>query len=385
MQVNNTVHGTLYKCKGKYRIIISYYDEEGKRKQKTYSTGLTITGNKRRAEQMLDDKLQEFKGQLKGYQSLDGNCTVSEWVHKYIEHKQGKIRQSSINSYMQCYTKHIQPYFRDMTLRDVSPKLITAYLNHLNTMLSNSSVRVVLALLSGALDYAVQQEIILVNPCKCVKHHNNNTVYHPQHKRVWTDAEISKVLDAFKGKNIYEAVVVAMFYGLRRGELLGLTWDNVDFDKRLIHIRRTLNVDKTLKNYCKTESSIRTLSMPDTIYNLLIGLKEKQQERKALLGDAYIVNDYDYVFTRADGKMYTPGGFRQSYINTLDRAGLPRNRVHDLRHTAATLMFANGADVSTVQHALGHSTAGTTLNVYIHHLDNNNSVAANIMNNVMQF
>lgn len=385
MQVNNTVHGTLYKCKGKYRIMISYYDEGGKRKQKSYATGLTITGNKRRAEQILDDKLQEFKAQLKGYQSVDGNCTVSEWVEKYIDYKQGKIRQSSIDNYRSNYTKHIQPYFKDIMLRDISPKVVDAYLCHLDTMLSYNSVKVVLALLSGAFDYAAQQEIILVNPCRCIKHHNNNTVYHPQHKRVWTDTEVSKVLDAFKDKNIYEAVVVAMFYGLRRGELLGLTWDNVDFDKRLIHIRRTLNVDKTVKDYCKTESSVRTLSMPDSIYNLLIGLKAKQAERKALLGDAYKINDYDFVFTRADGKMYTPDGFRQVYIYTLDRAGLPRNRLHDLRHTAATLMFANGADVSTVQHALGHSTASTTMNVYIHHLDNNNSVAANIMNNVMQF
>lgn len=385
MQVKNTVRGNLYKHDGKYRIMISYYDEGGKRKQKSYATGLTIVGNKRRAEQMLNDRLSEFKAQLKGYQSVDGNCSVSEWVEKYIEYKQGKIRQSSIDNYRYNYSKHIQPYFKDIMLRDISPKVVDSYLCYLDTVISYNTIKIVLAILNGALSYAVQQEVILINPCRCIKHHNNNTVYHPQHKRVWTDAEVKKVLDAFKEKNIYEAIVVAMFYGLRRGELLGLTWDNVDFNRRTIRICRALNVDKSLKEYCKTESSIRTLTITDSIYNLLIGLKAKQEERRALLGDAYITNDYDFVFTRFDGKIYTPDGFRQVYIKTLDRAGLPRNRVHDLRHTAATLMFANGADVSTVQHALGHRSPNTTMNVYIHHLDNNNTVAANIMDNVMNF
>lgn len=385
MQVKNTVRGNLYKHNGKYRIMISYYDEGGKRKQKSYATGLNITGNKRRAEQMLDDKLQEFKEQLKGYQSLNGNCTVSEWVSRYIQHRQNEVRQSTIHHYMHLYKKHILPYFdNNVLLRDVSAKMINEFTHHLDSVISYSSAKNVLSLLSGSLDYAIEQEIIANNPCKCVKHHNNKIIYHPQQKRVWNSKEVEKVLAALKDSNIYEAIAVAIFYGLRRGELLGLTWDNVDFDKRLIHIRRTLNFDKTLKDYCKTESSIRSLSMPDSIYSLLTGLKAKQQERKTLLGDAYKTNEYDFVFVKVDGSMYTPDGFRQSYIYQLNKHGLPRSRVHDLRHTAATLMFNNGADVSTVQHALGHSTASTTMNVYIHHLDNNNYEAAAIMNNVIK-
>ena len=237
MQVKNTIHGTLYKCKGKYRIIISYYDEEGKRKQKTYATGLSINGNKRRAEQMLNDRLAEFKEQLKGYQSADGNCTLTEWVSRYIRHKQNEVRPSTIHHYTHLYKKHILPYFgNNVALRDVSPKIINEFTYHLDSLISYSSAKNVLSLLSGSLDYAIEQEIIANNPCKCVKHYNNKTVYHPQQKRVWNSKEVDKVLAALKDTNIYEAIAVAIFYGLRRGELLGLTWDNVGFDNKRIYI-----------------------------------------------------------------------------------------------------------------------------------------------------
>lgn len=388
MQVNNTVHGTLYKCKGKYRIMISYYNEEGRRKQKSYPTGLTITGNKRRAEQMLDDKLQEFKGQLKGYQSVDGNCTVSEWVQKYIEYKQGKVRDTTILNYNCTFRKNVKPFFDSILMREVTPKVISDFYNVIDNTLSHSSANVVISLLKGAFDYALKQDIIQYNPIRSIRHDNNNIVYHPQHKRHWQPDEVSKVLDAFKDKHIYPMVVFGMYYGLRRGEILGLTWDDVDFNKRIIYIRNTVAlVDKgnyVIRNYCKTDSSQRMCTMTDSIYDLLIDVKKSQLDYKLALGDRYIGNSYNLVFTKRDGTMYSPDGFRQSYIYTLDRAGLPRSRIHDLRHTAATLMFANGADVSTVQHALGHSAPSTTMNIYIHNLDNTNSKAADIIDNVIK-
>lgn len=124
--------------------------------------------------------------------------------------------------------------------------------------------------------------------------------------------------------------------------------------------------------------------MSDDVFELLFKLKLQQEEYKDLLGNEYVVNDYDFVFTKPNGETYTPDGLRQSYIWQLQKHGFSQNRWHDLRHTAATLMFANGADVSTVQHAMGHNSPNTTMNIYVHNLDQCNKRAASIMSNILK-
>ena len=383
-----SVNATLQKSNGKYRIVISYYDESGKRKQKTFATGLAINGNKRKAEKMAEEKLQEFKSKLKGYQSVNGDIIFSEWCGKFLEYKKDHVRDTTMLSYYGIYNTYIKKYFNTTKLKDMTPKVVNNCITELSKNLANSSIGIIITVINGALDYAVVNEIIPLNPCRFVHKDRNNKHKRKQHMHNWTLEETQRLLEELKDENIYPIIYMTVFYGLRRGEVLGLTWDNVNFEKREFYIRRTVarRSDKgyEVRDYCKNKSSERTCTMDKNIFDLLSKLKSQQEEYRTALGDEYISNDYDFVFTRANGKAYTPDGLRQAYIWQLKKHGFPQNRLHDLRHTAATLMFANGADVSTVQHALGHSTASTTMNIYVHNLDKSNSKAASIMSGILK-
>jgi len=387
MKTNTSVRGTLSKHRGKWRIVISYYDECGNRKQKTFSTGYDISGNKRRAEQMLKEKLNEFIPKLKGYQTAEGDITIADWTKKYLDdieqmHKVGSMSMLNYRSYY----KHVEEYFKNVKVKDVTSRDIYNYYCYLSTMLSTNSIRSVITILKSALDYAVKKGVITHNPCLDVKSEKSKKVYRPQNKRCFTLDEVNTLLSVAKDEKIYPIILFAVTYGMRRGELAALAWDKVDFDKRVFHISRTAIRDRNkkviIKNGCKTQSSERTCTMTDDIYNLLLEIKSKQEEYREMYGDKYINNDYDFVFTKYNGSSYTPEGIRTSYIHILKKNGLPLNRLHDLRHTAATLMFQHGADAVTVQHVLGHSTPSTTLNIYVHHTDANNERAASVMNNI---
>lgn len=386
---SESLNATLQKSNGKYRIVISYYDEIGKRKQKTFATGLAINGNKRKAEKMAEEKLQEFKSKLKSYQSVDGDVSFSEWCKRFLTYKSEHVRDTTMIGYYANYNAHIKDYFDKIKIKDITPKLINNYIDELSKTLANSSIGCVMTVISGAFDYAVINEVVSFNPCKFVHKNRNNKTKREQHKRNWTLEEVQKLLEELKNENIYPLVYISIFYGLRRGELLGLTWDNVNFKKKEFYIRRTVarrshNQGYEVRNYCKNKSSERTCTMSDDVFELLFKLKLQQEEYKDLLGNKYVVNDYDFVFTKPNGETYTPDGLRQSYIWQLQKHGFSQNRWHDLRHTAATLMFANGADVSTVQHAMGHNSPNTTMNIYVHNLDQCNKRAASIMSNILK-
>lgn len=387
MQTTNSVRGTLSKHRDKWRIIISYYDNTGKRKQKTFSTGLTVKGNKRRAEQMLAEKVTDFEKSLTGYQTADGTTTVSEYVQIYLNSRKDTVRDTTLYTYSVNYNTHIKDYFNNIKLRDATPKVIDAYYTMLATKISNTTITNVCTVLNGAFDMAVRQEIISVNPCSLIRRDAVKTVYHPQSKKCLNDAELETALKKLKNEKIYPIIALAVFYGLRRGELLGLTWDNVDMDNKVFYIRRTMAKvgarNYVIRDYCKNKSSERACTMSDDIYNLFLDIKQKQDICKQVTGNKFAENDYDFVFTKSNGTPYTTTGLSGTYTYVLKKHNLTRNRLHDLRHTAATLMFEHGADAVTVQHALGHSTVNTTLNVYVHNTDTTNSKASEIMSNVV--
>ena len=183
----------------------------------------------------------------------------------------------------------------------------------------------------------------------------------------------------------YEALfVLALATGMRRGELLALKWDDIDFDNASLQVQRTLQ--KTLRGYVfakpKTTRSRRRIALSATVLAALKRHRVQQAETRLKLGDAW--TELDLVFPSALGRMYEPSNFvRYQFKPIIKRTGLPNVRLHDLRHTAATLLLAKGINPKVVSEMLGHSNVSNTLNVYGHVLPHMQQEAADLMDRVL--
>ena len=167
--------------------------------------------------------------------------------------------------------------------------------------------------------------------------------------------------------------MVAAFYGLRRGEVIGLKWDAIDFERGTITIKRTvttINVDgrdvDLEQDSAKTKSSLRTLPLVGQFKEYFMQVRQAQEVNKRICGNCYNY-DYDgYVFVDEMGERMRPGYLTTSFPKFLESHGMPHMRFHDLRHSCASLLLANGVPLKHIQEWLGHSDFSTTANIYAH-------------------
>lgn len=183
-----------------------------------------------------------------------------------------------------------------------------------------------------------------------------------------------------KGDPIELAVVTAAFYGLRRSEVLGLRWTAIDFEKKTITIKHTIQEAKVDGKYqivasdrTKTKSSYRMLPLVAPYEEVLLRFKATQAENRRLCGSYYCQDYLDYIFVNEIGEILKPGYLSSHFVSVIKKHEMPRLRFHDLRHSCATLLFAQGVPMKEIQAWLGHSTIGTTANTYTH-LDENSKV-----------
>ena len=222
------------------------------------------------------------------------------------------------------------------------------------------------AVLHKALDVAVKQGLISVNPCdgaelpKAQKHE-----IHPL-----TDEEIPQFLAAIEGSPYRNAYALCLFAGLREGECLGLAWPQVDFKQGRITVSQQLQREKKRggKHYIAPSTKSgkpRTVQLPAIALRYLKDEQTKQLQNRLKAGSAWSNKD-DLVFTNELGEHLAIIGFYRHFKQIAASIGRPDARPHDLRHTAATVAIASGADVKSVQDLLGHSSASFTLSTYCH-------------------
>lgn len=185
--------------------------------------------------------------------------------------------------------------------------------------------------------------------------------------------EMQKSFEALKGHKLELVVLVAAFYGLRRGEVLGLKWDAIDFERNTITIKRTItsvNIDGKVtiieQDSAKTKSSLRTLPLVSQFREYFLAVREAQKENKKVCGNAYDYTYDGYVFVDALGRRMKPDYISSTFSVLLEKKGLKRIRFHDLRHSCASLLLANGVPMKQIQEWLGHSDFNTTANIYAH-------------------
>ncbi len=233
--------------------------------------------------------------------------------------------------------------------------------------LSAKTVRNIHQVIMSALEVAKSQEIIIKNPAeKC-------SLPKKEHREMKTlnQEDLQKFFESAKKENMYELFYIDIITGLRRGELLGLKWKDIDFKSRVISVKRqVLRVDgEVVESPLKTKNSYRNISIGEDAVNLLRKLKKDSNS--------------EYVFSTEDGKPLPPDSLRKILHRILNNADLPIVRFHDLRHTFATLALQNGVDIKTVSGMLGHFSAGFTLDTYTHVTTQSQVNAAIVMGDVV--
>jgi integrase len=185
--------------------------------------------------------------------------------------------------------------------------------------------------------------------------------------QTWGEDDIIRFLEATKDSPYYALFYTALFTGMRRSELLALSWRDVDFIFSQVYVSRSLHVlkgGKVVFKSPKTPSGRRTVALPPSAILTLKEHKEKQEAMRAMLGIP--LTDDDLVFSHLDGKPLLPNTVTHAWIKLVRRTGLKGIRLHDARHTHASLMLKQGIHPKIVQERLGHSSIQITLDTYSH-------------------
>ena len=313
---------------------------------------------------------EKLKATIKETQSLDqtkvGKYTVGEWMEVWFEdYAKIKVRPSSHQTYRGYIDNHINPNIGDIPLEKITSlelqklykKLLTkGRVDRLEAKgqpkgLSAKTVRNIHQILSSALKLAQEQRILHTNPAEgCalpkVEHREIKTLPVEQFQSFLREARES---------GVFELYYLELATGLRRGELLGLKWEDIDLERGDLRVRRQISRinGEVVEAPLKTKNAYRTLPLAEDTVSVLLEQKKK-------------VGSSPWVFPSPNGGPISPDSVLHMLHRVLKRAGLPKVRFHDLRHTFATLALQNGVDIKTVSGMLGHYSAGFTLDTYAH-------------------
>lgn len=364
------VSGHLEIKKGYYYVVLSYLDVNGKRHRPWISTGLHEKGNKRKAEAELA-RLRSTYEPPKEVEDLNSDMPFADYLLQWLDIVKVRVKIATYCSYEGMVKSTIEPYFRKKgyTLRGLEARHIQQfYTEKLKTVKPNSVIHYH-AVIYQALKYAMKTDLVTQNVAMKVDRPKKND-FQP----VFLDAaELQKLFEIIKGTKLELPVLVAAFYGLRRGEVVGLKWDAIDFDRGCITIKRTvtsvqLNGKTQIieQDSAKTKSSMRTLPLVGSFREYFLQVKEAQELNKKVCGNCYNYKYDGYVFVDELGERMNPGYLTSYFPKFIQRHGMRKMRFHDLRHSCASLLLANGVPLKQIQEWLGHSDFSTTANIYAH-------------------
>ena len=386
------ITGSLQKKKGLYYAVLNLYDDYGKRKPKWIPTGYTIKGNKKKAEEKLEqfkiEYEQKSKIQLRDPNIYDKykNILFCDYMLEWLEKQKGKVEQTTYIGYEQVIKGRLYKYFKAKKIKlvDLKPKHIQDFFDLLfSEGLSGNTIKHYRANISKALKSAVITEIIDSNPAtklEPIKVKEYTADY-------YTQDELLNLMEIIKTTPIELPVIIAGVYGLRREEVIGIKWNAIDFNDKTLTIRHTVGRGKIngvtqfiFKDRSKSDSGYRTLPLFDFIADLLKEYKNKYEENKKFFGNTY-VNDYnEYICLMENGELMKPGFLSQKFSEILDKNNLRHIRLHDLRHSCGTLLVRNSVPLKDIQIWLGHSNFQTTLR-YAHADVENKRISANVIEN----
>lgn len=346
-------------------------------KQKMIATKIPVKGNnKRRAEQ----KMREI---VAAYQELNLECDnalFTDFLNKWLKSIEGIIKLSTWETYDKTVNGKIKPYFesKHYRFRDMKPETFTEYFVYLAQHgksngkggLGYKTVKNIRGVLSSAYEYAVENNYVKENP---VLRSRMPSFPHSIKKDVpeYNAQQVRKLLLYAKEheSHIYIFLLLALYTGLRKGELLALTWEDIDYDKKLLNVNKSRTSSR--KNVTmqittpKTKSSNRKIPINDFVIKELKAEKQRQEEYSKLLGNGYD-KSHSFIVRTVLGKPYVNLSAINRVVTRLtENAGLPHCTIHGFRHSVASILDDNGVPIQDISVLLGHESVQTTERIYI--------------------
>ena len=324
---------------------------------------VTVTG---KSQKEVREKIQSIAVELnEGTFVAPSKKTLEEWLDIWLAEYQGSKKPLTIQNYKQAIKKHIRPALGGVLLKSLTNLMIQRFYNSLTEgdhPLSPKSVKNVHGILHKALDQAVKAGELKTNP-------SDNCVLPKQVKpeiKPLEPEEITRFLQNLEGEAYRNLFLVAFFTGMRQGELLGLSWDRVDFEQGVIEIRQQLQcIEGNYFLETPKHDKVRLIAPAKLVMDALKEEKEAQDHNRKLLGDKW-QNEWNLVFTDTFGKHLVRRTVDKHFKKILEKSGIEPHRFHDMRHTFAVSMLDAGEDLKSVQDNLGHATAAFTLSQYAH-------------------
>jgi integrase len=331
----------------------------GKRKRKKQRGFKT----KREAEKALNQVEVDL---AKGTYIAPSKMLFKDFLEEWFKGKLLSLGPQSTKVYRGILDFRVIPKLGNYQVSSLSPVVIQAYVNDLkHEGLANSTIAKVLKIIKSSLETAKDLELILRNPASKISVPKEET----KRLDVWNKDEVITFLNLAKTNIYYLVFHLALYTGMRQGEILGLRWEDIDFDGGTICVRQTLSHDgKTFLAGAKTKASIRTITIADETIALLKKQRNINSKQKLKLGSKY--NNHKLVMCVPNGNPINPSNLRRTFNTVINEAKVKKIRFHDLRHTHATLLIINGTHVKVVAERLGHSNVKITLDRYYHVMPN---------------
>ncbi len=309
------------------------------------------------------------------------NLTLKEYLSRWLSNSvRDSVRQRTYERYEQLTRDHINPALGRMKLKSLTPAHLQGlYREKLDSGLSPRTVRYIHCTLHKALKQAVKWGLIPRNVAEAV----DPPRLPKKEMQPLTPQQTKRFLAAAKGERLEALYLLSISTGLRQGESLGLKWEDIDFDRRALQVKRTLSVTKKGILFVppKSAKGRRSITLTIPAIEALRKHKMAQEKEGQKLGNLW--EDHGLVFPNQSGKPMYPWTLTKRFKKILKEADLPEIRFHDLRHTCATLLLSKGIHPKIVQEILGHSTISITLDTYSHLLPNMQSKAVSAMEDII--
>ena len=332
-----------------------------------------------RFQKELNEFIEDFTDELQCERNRKKpeNKIVSDFAKEYLSIQRTSLSPTSYVFYERIIEQYILPTFGRMRLRDIKTYHIQDFIIKLNSMprhdgklghIAPQTVKRYTTVLRSMLTmaykmYYMDDDVGLSRRLTFPKERY-------QEVEVFTIEEVKAILSAAKTEpiNIRLLIEIALFTGMRRGEIVGLKWSDINLDKQCLSVKRSIykpKGEKSIEKEPKSHSSFRTIAIPNCLCETLKEYKKKQEEYSLSL-DSW--KNLDYIFTDKNGNVMNPQTPTKQFSHFLERHGIRHFKFHCLRHTSATILLANGCDIKTVSARLGHSSIETT-DVYVHLLE----------------
>lgn len=367
------MQGSIFKRGKTYSVSVNLHKDENKKWVKVQKGGFKT---KKEAEQYLRDMIsQSERGEYAQYENMNVESFMNLWLDQHCRHN---LKSSTFANRQNMVQKRIIPELGKYLLDELKPIHFMRFYNDMHQKeYSAEYIHTMHSCMRTAFKHAYKWELVSrfvmekVEAPKFEKKKQLNT---------WTLEDCSEFLkytSSLKFEYRHIGFVLAIFTGMRRGEILGLRWSDIDYDKKTLQVVQT--VYRPLKQSPsiqtpKTAGSVRSISLPDNVIDELRQHKKNQNEMRLKFGGAY--NDHNLVCPRPDGKPMDPRGLNEHFDDCIKKTGMQKIRFHDLRHSHATIMLQLGEHPKVVSERLGHSNVNITLNTYSHVLPNMQQDAA---------